>query len=445
MVVGASQESSFHGRVYLIPISPDVPSLPETVLSSPYLSATGSFGYSVAISSGIVAVGAPQDTVGFDTAAGNVYLFSTNGTLLHNLSAPSPSPSAAFGESVSMSGSLVVVGAPEPGTSNPGAAYVYSATTGNLVQTLASGNPKVGGEFGWSVALDGGTALVGAPGELISGNLGNAYLLGASTGSVLATLTNPNPQTGAQFGYAVSVAGGVAVVGAPDENVGSLTGAGRAYTFSETSGALISTLQSPNATSDGIFGGAVSTNGGTVVVGASQESAVVFANAGNAYVFNASDGAIMDRFYSPNAQLDGNFGDAVFDGPTRILVGANFETASGSFYAGNAYVLGFEDAPLDSLAYPPSAPTGLTASGVTTTTVNLEWTNPSGTLTDNRIYGYGGGACSGPTFWVWDLGAPGFHVDWSSLTPSTTFSWEVTAVSAGGEGPPSNCASATTL
>ncbi len=114
MVVGAPDEFSDHGRVYLIPISPDVPSLPETVLSSPYLSASGLFGWSVAISDGIVAVGAPGDTLGFgvDSSAGNVYLFSTNGTLLHNLSAPSPTYSAAFGYSVSMSGSLVVVGAP---------------------------------------------------------------------------------------------------------------------------------------------------------------------------------------------------------------------------------------------------------------------------------------------------------------------------------------------
>ncbi len=256
-------------------------------------------------------------------------------------------------------------------------------------------------------------------------------------------MTNPNPQTVAQFGDAVSVAGGVAVVGAAAENVGSVNEAGRAYTFSETSGALISTLQSPNATSTGIFGEAVSTNGGTVVVGASQEIAVGVANAGNVYVFNASDGGVMDRFYSPNAQLGGYFGASVFDGPTRILVGANGETPPGFSYAGNAYVLGFEDAPLDPVNQPSGAPIGLYVVGVTSSSVDLGWINPPGPLTDNHVYAFPGASCSGPS-WVWDLGSAKSTALWQSLGPSTTYSWDVTASSAKGEGPLSNCVTATT-
>jgi hypothetical protein len=94
---------------------------------------------------------------------------------------------------------------------------------------------------------------------------------------------------------------------------------------------------------------------------------------------------------------------------------------------------------------PPSAPTGLTATPASSTSVDLSWTNPSGTLTDNIIYGYDGAGCSGSPFWVWNLGSVGTSGVWLYLSPSTTYSWEVTAVSSVGASLPSNCASATTL
>ncbi len=92
----------------------------------------------------------------------------------------------------------------------------------------------------------------------------------------------------------------------------------------------------------------------------------------------------------------------------------------------------------------PSAPTGLRATAVSTTAVNLTWINPSGNLTDIHLYGFNGGSCTGTPFYVFDVGSVVSAFHWTSLSPATTYSWEVTASSAYGESARSACASATT-
>jgi hypothetical protein len=92
----------------------------------------------------------------------------------------------------------------------------------------------------------------------------------------------------------------------------------------------------------------------------------------------------------------------------------------------------------------PGTPTGVTATANNTSTVYLAWTNPLGTLTDNHIYAYYGGSCSGPTVDDFDMGSPATSYLWAGLPASSTYSWEVTASSAYGEGLPSTCISATT-
>jgi hypothetical protein len=92
----------------------------------------------------------------------------------------------------------------------------------------------------------------------------------------------------------------------------------------------------------------------------------------------------------------------------------------------------------------PSAPTGLKATAVGSGHVNLTWTNPSGTLTGNDVYLYGGGSCSGNLVYWYDAPSAITSYQWGGLSASTTYSWKVTAVSSAGEGAPSNCANATT-
>ena len=105
-----------------------------------------------------------------------------------------------------------------------------------------------------------------------------------ASGQLLYTLESPTPRFEAWFSWSVSGAGDVngdgyddVIVGAPAETGGAL-GSGKAYVFSGNGGALLYTLQSPNAEDTGYFGSSVSGAGDVnvdmyddVVVGAEIE------------------------------------------------------------------------------------------------------------------------------------------------------------------------------
>jgi hypothetical protein len=97
------------------------------------------------------------------------------------------------------------------------------------------------------------------------------------------------------------------------------------------------------------------------------------------------------------------------------------------------------------ISAPPSAPTGLTATAISDSEVALSWTNPSGTLTDTHVYEYAGPSCLGSPMAFWDYGSSVPNLNWGGLAADTTYGFEVTASTDGGEGPPSGCANATTL
>lgn len=91
----------------------------------------------------------------------------------------------------------------------------------------------------------------------------------------------------------------------------------------------------------------------------------------------------------------------------------------------------------------PAAPTALTATTVSDVRINLAWTNPAGTLSDNHVYVFAGAACGGsPT--GHDLGSVVTGYGVTGLTPATAYSFEVTATGAGGEGTDSACVANTT-
>jgi hypothetical protein len=276
--------------------------------------------------------------------AGHVYVFNAmTGALIHTLTSPNPQFLGSFGISVAISGSTVVVGADNENASGyeyAGHVYIFKATSGALIHTLTSPNARTVGQFGFSVAISGTTAVIGATGENVSGKVGagHAYVFKTTSGALISTLTSPNAQYEGRFGWSVAINDARVVVGALLETVSGNIGAGHVYVFRATTGALISTLTSPNAQTNGYFGGSVGVSGTKVVVGALTEDASGIASAGHAYVFKAASGTLISTLTSPNGQIDGNFGSSVAISGTTVMVGADFETASGHSEAGHAYV-----------------------------------------------------------------------------------------------------------
>ena len=153
------------------------------------------------------------------------------------------------------------------------------------------------------------------------------------------TLQSPNEQVGGFFGVSVSyvpdlTGDGVSdvIVGASDETVSGVSGAGRVYIFNGATGALVRSHSGSPLVSGGSFGTSVAglhdVNGdglGDYVVGADGESG----NAGKIYVFSGSNGFLLWSKTSINPESGGKFGRSVAevadvdnDGRPDVLVGA---------------------------------------------------------------------------------------------------------------------------
>lgn len=207
----------------------------------------GEFGYFVAIMGNDVVVG----------GEGNAYAFNAQtGALIATHQSPNSQDSEDAGYSTATSGGIVVVGAPFANVSSDayaGNANISSAATDALIATLRSPNLQYFGYFGESVAASGNFVVVSAPGETIDGNssAGRAYVFNAQNGTLVASLASANPQYNGNFGLSVAVSGGVAVVGAPGETVDGQAYAGRAYIFDVTPGTTESSTPTAGITGSG--------------------------------------------------------------------------------------------------------------------------------------------------------------------------------------------------
>ncbi|MEX2217817.1 MAG: integrin alpha [Phycisphaerales bacterium] len=182
---------------------------------------------------------------------------------------------------------------------------------------------------------------------------------GATAGAQVTAVASSNQVMSGFFGGSVSgipdVNGdgrGDIVVGAPNETVNGIQGAGRVYIHSGANGALLRVLQSPSPRFNGNFGIAVAgspdINGdgrGDVIVGAANENDNPIAS-GRAYVFSGATGALFAQMISPNRQTGGGFGTSVAwvpdvngDGFPDAVVGAPNETSGNHpAGAGRAYI-----------------------------------------------------------------------------------------------------------
>jgi hypothetical protein len=317
-----------------------------TQLVDPNPQTLGQFGFTVSISGSAAVVGAWFETVGTLTGAGRAYVFdASNGDLITTLTSPSPQHLGEFGTSVAIDGSTAVVGAPDEtdGTfADAGHAYVFNATTGELIATLTSPNSQADGGFGTSVAISDTTVIVGAPYEIsgTTADSGRAYVFDATTGDLITSLASPNAQPSGEFGLSVGVFvdDATAIVGAPNEMVGTTIEAGQAYVFDATTGDLLNSLASPNAEVGGGFGKSVAISGTTVVAGSPYETVGTAVHAGRAYVFDATTAALISTLTSLSPQTNAEFGDSVSIGVAGVAVGAPSETEGTTLQAGHAYL-----------------------------------------------------------------------------------------------------------
>lgn len=270
--------------------------------------ANDQFGVSVGISGTIAIVGAwSDDDAG--SAAGSAYLFDTiTGQQLFKLTASDAASGDRFGNSVAVSGNTAIVGARfnDDGGSASGSAYLFDTTTGQQLFKLTAADAAPGDRFGVSVATDGVLAVIGASENDDAGsNSGSAYLFDIATGQQIFKLTASDAMAADEFGSSVAVSGGFAVVGASRNDDGG-AGSGSAYAFDTGTGRQVFKLLASDAAAQDQFGHAVAFSDGTGIVGAWGDDSVG-TNSGSAYVFDlaAAEPCLADW----NADCSINFFD----------------------------------------------------------------------------------------------------------------------------------------
>lgn len=355
------------------------------------------FGWSVALFGDTAVVGSRLDSHAGGFEAGSAYVFARSGSVWTEqakLVASDARTGDRFGSSVAVFGDTIVVGAPGddgPAGLDAGSAYVFVRLGTTWIQEakLAAADAGNGDAFGASVALSAETALVGAPGDSSGSNTGAgsgyAFVRSGTLWSQQSKMTG-NGDHGDDLGFSVALSGDTAVLGAPGEDDGAVQNAGAVRVFVRTGSTWTQQARLVASNGDGnSLGGSVAISGGTVVAGSPFDSNY-HSWAGAAFVFERS-GTIwtqQEKLATEDAGIDAHLGSSVALEGDRALLGAPGHAGS----SGAAYMWS-----LPATAPPPVASfTGQPLRGEAPLTVFFSDAS-TGTIT-NWVWSFGDGFIS---------------------------------------------------
>jgi hypothetical protein len=342
VAVGAYQDdagAADSGSAYVFDLSTGTPTVPITQLSNPYVGQGDQFGSAVAIFGDFLAVGAPLDDAGAQDA-GTAYLYflnETNSPTFEELGL-TPNMGIIFGFTVSISGTLVAVGAPQDSAQDfySGRVYIYDrASPAQPIHIIPNPAPAVGARFGNAISLEGGRLVVGSTGKAY------VYNLDAATPTQpILTLNNPGDPDD-YFGVDVSIAGTRVAVGAAYFGSGtSSTGHVYLYDTSSATPALpVSIFSSPDQAENDYFGSSVSLSGSRLAVGATHDD-TAGPDSGTVFVFDLTSGTPTTPVYTlgnPTPAGSDRFGGSISISGSRLIVGAE-QDDTGATNSGSAYV-----------------------------------------------------------------------------------------------------------
>lgn len=260
---------------------------------------------------------------------------------------------AQFGNAVALNGNTMVVGARFDSTiaSQAGAAYVFVLNSGTWTQqaVLLANDGALGDKFGYSVAINADTIVVGsynADAPLSNGGAAYVYVRSGTTWTFQQKLTAGDGTADDQFGSSVGVSGELIVVGANHADLPGNSEAGAAYVFLRTGTVWSQTqrllpVQGPNGVILGDhLGDSAAMSGGTLAVGASGDDDP-FTAAGAVYLFNSSGTgtfALQQKLTIPSGQNGDSFGFSVaIEGNTLVGGAIQYTPTIGQPAFGAAY------------------------------------------------------------------------------------------------------------
>ena len=432
-IVGARFEDSmgtFSGAAYIFTESGGVWSQ-QAKLTASDAEDNDQFGFSVAIAGTTAIVGTPYDDDA-GTASGAAYVFTESGgvwTEQAKLTASDAGDSDWFGFSVAIDSTTVAIGAHGEDSAGAfsGAAYIFTESGGVWTEQtkLTASDAESTDQFGYSVAIDGTTVAVGTPEENGSGtDRGAAYIFTESGGiwTEQAKLTAADAGDSDWFGVSIAIDGATVIVGAYGED-GTGTDSGAAYIFTESGGVWTeqAKLTAADAESSDIFGLSVAIASATIIVGAPYDDDAGTAS-GAAYIFTESGGVWSQQAKLTAADAEGGdvFGFSVAIASATIIVGAPYESSAGTnngatyvfmltpltataacdATTGNLVVdISEGDGPFDITGTGPGLPLSGVSAGTHTLTGPGGWTGVTVTETggDLEVLPLGDYTCAAPT------------------------------------------------
>ncbi len=337
--------------------------VPVTTREAP--AATASFGQSVALHREWLVVGAPEETVGGDAAAGAAYVFHRDrpttlawGLIQRLTDVQDNVANSRFGTALAINDHWLMVGVPgqhriQTYFLRNDASTPTQFTWVDSLSLTAGGQPNA---IGTSLALEADTLLAGAPLQDVSGqaDAGAAYVFRRNQGGadawVLAdAITAADPGAGDAFGSSVALADGTAAIGAPLDNNAEGTDAGAVYLCARNQGGTdawgqIAKLVPGSLGAGDEFGRAVALRDGLLLAGAPRAD-TAGTDAGAAHLFARNQGGanawgFVKTLVAPDGTAQSRFGTAVAVQAHHAVVGAPFADPRGSTNAGTVHVFG---------------------------------------------------------------------------------------------------------
>lgn len=254
-----------------------------------------------------------------------------------------------FGFSVAIEGNLALVGAPNDDdiANNAGAVYVYNPSSGALLRKVFANDrvsPPADDGYGLSVALLGGRGVIGAWRSDFDGTFsGSSYVVAAATGAQTSILrpfsTDPRfNATGLSHGWRTAISPSFILVGGPgDPEFESGGGSAYIYTNASSPSLVAKVFPSDPGLADN-FGRRVALSD-TIAVISSQFDNDNGPDSGSIYIFDPASGS-QQRKVVPTAVSAGDlFGRSVSTEGGLIAVGAPATDVGSVPDVGAAYLI----------------------------------------------------------------------------------------------------------
>ncbi len=305
-------------------------------------------GYAVAISGDYIAVSCYMDDDN-GTDSGSVYIFHFNGStwVFHQkLIGTEVDAGDQFGNSLSMNGSYLVVGAfaDATGGTNMGAAYIFALNGTIWTQTnrLTAYDGEAGDNYGVDVGIDGDTIIIGSSGDDdVAITAGAAYVyINSGRGWNFQTKILPvGLGYNSAFGKKLSLSGDFAAFGIDTDDTYAINaGSVHIWHRNGTAWSHYAVLYADVPGESYNFGSDVAIDGNYLVVG-EWEDELEGTLSGSAFIFNYNNSqwTQVKKLYSADGSYNSCFGYAVAISDKSVLIGAFGQTTGTLEYSGAAY------------------------------------------------------------------------------------------------------------